>query len=98
MNDTLERGRRPRRARAVVAGWPTHLWVGARLGQPNRAPTAKAMGHPRARAVLVLAALSAVSTPALAATKNWIGGASTWDNANAWLPAGQPANGDQVFI
>jgi hypothetical protein len=52
---------------------------------------------PRTRTALLLAALS-VSMPALADTKEWIGDTSAWNNAAAWSPANQPANGDQVLI
>lgn len=58
----------------------------------------KSLGHaPRARAALALAVLG-ISLPALADTKEWIGGNSTWNNPMAWLPNNQPANGDQVLI
>lgn len=52
---------------------------------------------PRTRAALALAVFS-VSVPALADIKEWVGGTSAWNNPDAWLPANQPVNGDQVLI
>ena len=53
--------------------------------------------RPRTRATLALAIMS-LSIPALADTKTWVGGTSTWNNAAAWLLPNQPQNGDQVLI
>ena len=52
-------------------------------------------------AITLAASVGACATlapHAAAAVKDWVGGTSTWDNGNAWSPAGQPANGDGVLI
>jgi hypothetical protein len=41
----------------------------------------------------------ALATPLLAdGPRTWVGNTSTWDNALAWTPTGQPAQTDSVFI
>jgi hypothetical protein len=48
--------------------------------------------------VAAIAGCAGMATPLSGATRSWVGGNSTWDNATAWDPAGQPQEGDQVLI
>lgn len=55
---------------------------------------------PRGTAAMTLALAAALLAPlpAHAASKTWVGGTSTWNNAAAWSPSGQPAANDGAYI
>ncbi|PIU52632.1 MAG: hypothetical protein COS90_10390, partial [Deltaproteobacteria bacterium CG07_land_8_20_14_0_80_60_11] len=54
----------------------------------------------RTRLIWVLTGLLVVlcCSPALAVTKDWIGGGWWWDNPASWNPSGLPAAGDDVIL